>query len=62
MDVCDTADGRPDRRMQPNEWPGGPGPLMNAVNGRAQCATAVIVPMEAAWIEISRRLMLREVL
>ena len=40
----------------------GPGPLMSAVYGRAQCATAVIMPMEAAWIEISRRLMLREVL
>ena len=40
----------------------GPGPQLSAVNGRAQCATAVISPMEAVWTQISRRLMLREAL
>ena len=41
---------------------GGPGPLMDAVNDRAQCATAVSMSMEAARTEISRKLILREVL
>ena len=39
----------------------GTGPLQVAVNGRAVRATVHITPLVAVWMEISRRLTLREV-